>query len=221
MLILALDAALACCSAAIIADGRVAAIRHHAGARGQAALLAPMADAVLREAACAATRLDAVAVTTGPGSFTGLRAAIALAHGIALAADRPVVGVTVGEALRAALPPLPGWTPWIAIDSRRGRIFLDRDGTIRSIGLHELPAPDAPVAAAGDAAIALAARLAARDARVMLTDARAPHPRCIAAVAERRLAGKIPPLPAQPLYIDPPEARQPDGGLRPPPEWAR
>ena len=221
MLILAFDAALARCSAAVVADGRVAAERQCAGVRDQAALLAPMADAVLHEAGCKARVLDGVAVTVGPGSFTGLRAAISLAQGIALAASRPVVGVTVAEALRAALPPLPGWTFWVAIDSRRGRIFLDSGGAVRSLALGELPQPTGRVAVAGDAAIAVAARLAARGVRVMLTDARAPQARFVAAVGESRLEGKIPPLAAQPLYIDAPEARLPEHGLRPPPEPAR
>jgi tRNA threonylcarbamoyladenosine biosynthesis protein TsaB len=131
------------------------------------------------------------------------------------------VGVTVAEALLAALPPLPGWERWVAIDSRRGRIFLHRGGTISSLGLDETPAPRAPVAVAGDAAIAVAARLAARGARVMLTEVREPQARFVAMVGERRLTGKIPSLPAQPLYIDPPEARLPAGGLRPPPEPGR
>ena len=221
MLILALDAALARCSAAVVADGRVAAERQRAGARDQAALLAPMAEAVLREAGCTAQALDGVAVTVGPGSFTGLRAAIALAQGIALAAGRPVVGVTVAEALLAALPPLPGWSPWVAIDNRRGRVFLDRGGSVQAIALADLPSTGDPIAVAGDAAIAVAARLAARGTRAMLTDAREPHPRFVAVVGARRLAGKIPPLAAQPLYIDPPEARLPEGGLRPPPEPTR
>jgi len=218
MLILALDAALARCSAALLAHGRVAAERRQAGARNEAALLAPMAQAVLRDAGCGATALDGVAVTVGPGSFTGLRAAIAIAQGIALAAGRPVVGVTVAEALRAALPPLPGWTPWVAIDSRRGRIFLDDGGAMHSLALDELPQPPQPVAIAGDAAIAVAARLAARGARVMLTDAREPHARFVASVGAQRLMRELPPLPAQPLYVDPPEARLPERGLRPPPQ---
>ena len=220
MLILALDAALARCSAAVVADGQVAAERQQAGARGHAAVLATMADEVLQAAGCAATELNGVAVTVGPGSFTGLRAAIALAQGIALAAGCSVVGVTLAEALAAGLPPLPEWTLWITIGSRRGRIFLDRNGTIQSLPLSELPAPVKPIAVAGDAAIEVAARLAARGAKVMLTDTREPRARDVALVGEQRLKGELPPLPAQPLYIDPPEARLPEGGLRPPPERA-
>ena len=55
-------------------------------------------------------------------------------------------------------------------------------------------------------------------ANVMLTDARYALPRHIALVARRRHAGALPPRAAQPLYVDPPEARLPTGGLRPPPE---
>jgi tRNA threonylcarbamoyladenosine biosynthesis protein TsaB len=220
MLLLALDAALARCSAAVVADGRVLAEHDEAGGRGHGAVLPPLARAVLAEAGRAATALDGVAVTVGPGSFTGLRSAIALAQGIALAAGCPVVGVTVAEALAAALPALPGWTLWVAIDSRRARVFLDRGGTVGSVALDALPAADAPVAVAGDAAIEVAARLAARGGEVMLTDARLPLARHVARVGERRLRGELPPLPAQPLYIDPPEARLPAGGLRPPPRPA-
>ena len=160
-----------------------------------------------------ATALDLVAVTVGPGSFTGIRAGLALAHGIALAAGIPVVGVTVGEALADSLPRLGERRLWSAIDSRRGRVFLERDGTILAFSLDLLPPPQGKIAVAGDAAIAVASRLAARDADVMLTDARLPQARHVAVVGERRFAGVLPPLPAQPLYVDPPEARLPAGGL--------
>jgi tRNA threonylcarbamoyl adenosine modification protein YeaZ len=217
MLLLALDAALAQCSAAVVVDGQVAAEHREMGGRGHGAVLPPLVRAVLAEAGRAATGLDGVAVTVGPGSFTGLRAAIALAQGIALAAGCPVVGVTIAEALAAALPPLEGWTLWVAIDSRRGRVFLDRAGTLRSVALDRLPVAEGRVAVAGDAAIEVAARLAARGSEVMLTDSRRPLARHVAMVGERRLRGELLPLPAQPLYVDPPEAHLPEGGLRPPP----
>jgi tRNA threonylcarbamoyl adenosine modification protein YeaZ len=217
MKLLALDAALARCSAAVVANGTVLAHDAAAAARGQPALLAPMAHAVLSRTGLAATALDAVAVTVGPGSFAGLRAAIALAQGIALAAGKPVLGVRVAEALTASLTLPAGRACWVAIDSRRGRIFLDRDGTIAPFALTDLPRPPGPVAIAGDAAMEVATRMAARGDNVMLTGARLPDAIHVAAVAARRLAGDLPPLEAQPLYIDPPEAKLPAGGLRPPP----
>jgi tRNA threonylcarbamoyl adenosine modification protein YeaZ len=215
--ILALDAALARCAAAVVADREAIAIRQLAVTQGHAALVAVMASEVLADAAIAASSLDLVAVTVGPGSFTGIRAGLALAHGIGLTAGVPVVGVTVGEALADSLPYLGERNLWVAIDSRRGRVFLERGDTVVAVALDALPMANGKIAVAGDAATAVAARLAARDADVMLTDARLPSARHVAVAAERRFLGELRPLPAQPLYVDPPEARLPAAGLRPPP----
>jgi tRNA threonylcarbamoyladenosine biosynthesis protein TsaB len=217
MLVLALDSALARCSAGLVRDGVLLSSRQQDSPRGQASLLPVMLQAMLDDCGIRPTDLDLIGVTVGPGSFTGIRAGLALAHGIALAAGVPLVGVTVGEALADALPHLGGRRLWSAIDSRRGRVFLEHDGTVATFALDALPAPDGPVAIAGDAAGPVAARLAARGSDVMLTDARLPAPRHIAEAAARRFAGKLPPRDAQPLYVDPPEARLPAGGLRPPP----
>jgi tRNA threonylcarbamoyl adenosine modification protein YeaZ len=217
MRVLALDSALACCSAAVVVDGEVLSGHQQLGARGHAAVLPVLAQTVLTEAGLAAPMLDLVAVTVGPGSFTGLRAGLALAHGIALAAGIPLVGVSVGEALAEAFPHLGRRRLWSAIDSRRGRIFLERDGMAVAMAIDDLPRPDGPVAVAGDAAVAVAARLAAREVDVMLTDARLPLPRHVARAGERRLAGDLPPREVLPIYVDPPEARPPASGLRPAP----
>ena len=218
MLILGLDASLARCSAAVLADGVVLAERCQEGGRGYATALPTLARETLREAGLQAAALDGVAVTVGPGSFTGIRAALALAHGIALAVGRPVLGVTVAEALAEAAPRRDGRALWVAIDSRRSRVFLHRgDGDFVAVALDALPRPDGPVAVAGDAADAVASLLGARGADVTLSDARLPLARHVAAVGAARLAGALAPLAAQPLYIDPPEARPPAGGLRPPP----
>ncbi len=217
MRILTLDAALRGCSVAIVRDGEVLARREQPAERGQATLLPGMVDSVLAEAEMPPAELDLIAVTVGPGSFTGIRAALALAHGIGLAAGVPVIGVTVGEALAAAMPHLGRRQFWSVVDDRRRRVFLERAGSIIAIALDDLPVPDGPVAIAGDAAIEVAARLAAREADVMLTDARVPQPHHIAVVAASRQAGRLPPLAAQPLYVDAPAARLPQGGLRPPP----
>ncbi len=191
--ILTLDGALAWCSAAIVRDGVVVAERVEPSSQGAA--LAAMAQEVLRAGA-----VDIVAVTVGPGSFTGLRAALALAHGIGLAAGIPVVGVTVGEALARWAP--EGRAFWAVTDSKRGRVFLERDSGVQSVALRELPEPGGKVAVAGDAAVAVAARLAARGFDVHLLDARRPDPLGIALAAEQG-----PCRPAQPLYVDPPAVR--------------
>lgn len=212
--VLALDAALARCSAAVVVDGIVLAHRSHDAARGHAAILPIMAREVLDDAPCT---LDCVAVTVGPGSFTGIRAGLALAHGLALGFGIPVVAVTVGEALAAGLGKLKGRSLWAVVDSRRGRVFLDSGDSVTAHDLRALPAPTGPIAIAGDAAIAVTARLAARGFDVMLTDAFLPTTAGIAAAAAERFAGRLSPRDAQPLYVDPPEAKLPAGGLRPPP----
>ncbi len=216
MRILGLDAALGRCSAAILADGEVLAEQQLASIRGQAGLLAPRVQQVLNTAAMTAADLDAIAVGIGPGSFTGLRAAIALAQGLAAGAGLAIAGVSVAEALAAA-GPFENRAFWVAIDSRRGRVFLDRDGIIAPFALDSLPTPDGPVAIGGDAAVAVSAWLAARGHDVMLTDRRLPSAADVARAALPALRGERALRPAQPLYVDPPEAKLPAGGLRPPP----
>jgi tRNA threonylcarbamoyl adenosine modification protein YeaZ len=217
MKILAIDAALSCCSVTLMAECEVVAERINHSARGHAALLPVMVADVLNESGLAASALDLIAVTVGPGSFTGIRAALALAHGLGLGLGLPVVGVTVGEAFADALSDIGFRRLWSAISSRRGRVFLERDGMVSAFALDDLPNPAHPIAAAGDAAVEIAARLAARGADVMLTDVRLPAGRYIAQVGARRYAGALP-LASQPLYVDPPEARMPAGGSRPEPQ---
>jgi tRNA threonylcarbamoyladenosine biosynthesis protein TsaB len=215
MRILALDSAVARCSATLIAGGEVVAGYQQNLDRGHASVLPVMAQDCLRDAGIQATDLDLIAVTVGPGSFTGIRGGVALAQGIGVAANRPVIGVTVGEALADSLPQLGGRTLWCATTSRRGRIFLEIGDEVFSLAVAELPTPNGPVAIAGAAAPDVASRLAARGGNVMLTDARFPTGRHIAQVAERRFLGTIRQRPAEPLYVDPPEAKLP-GGKSPP-----
>lgn len=203
MIVLTLDAALPGCSAGLVRDGDVVAERYLDGARGHAAALPAMASAVLAEAGIEAAALYMVAVTIGPGSFTGLRAALSLAHGIGAAAGVPVAGVTVGEAFDG---PADGRLHWAAVDTRRGRVFLDCGGEVRSVALDGLPTPGRPLTVGGDAGAAVAERLAGAGCDVRLGQAR-PGPAGIAAAALRRIAAGLAPRPAQPLYVDPPEAR--------------
>ncbi len=196
MTVLTLDAALDGCAAGLVRDGITIAEQRAPGGRGSTAALPLLARTVLQVADLSASALSGIAVTVGPGSFTGVRAALALAHGIALGSGVPVWGVTVGAALRAECV---GSRPiWVGIDSKRGRIFLDRGGAIETVALDAIPSPDGPIAVAGDAAIALASRLAARGFDIQLLGNRIPAAAGVAA-ADR--------LPALPLYVDPPEAR--------------
>ncbi|MDO9503153.1 tRNA (adenosine(37)-N6)-threonylcarbamoyltransferase complex dimerization subunit type 1 TsaB [Falsiroseomonas sp.] len=215
MNLLVLDGALARCSAAAFADGVLVAEETADGARQQPTALPPMAARVLARLG----RLDAVAVVVGPGGFTGLRAAIALAEGLALGAGARLIGVTTGEALAAALPDALRQTHavWSAVDTKRGRLVLEclapgawaAEGPPRPMAEAELPQPAGPVALVGDAAAVAAARLLARGARAVLTDSRLPQAAAAGRVALLRLAGTIPPRDATPLYAEPPAVRLP------------
>jgi tRNA threonylcarbamoyladenosine biosynthesis protein TsaB len=120
--ILAFDCAGAQCAAAILVDSDVLATRRILADRGHAQLLIPMLVDLLNEVGLAFGDIDRFAVTTGPGSFTGIRVALAAAHGLALGTGKPIVGVTVFEALAAAQPATSRLL--IAIDSRRAELFV-------------------------------------------------------------------------------------------------
>lgn len=89
--ILALDAAGGACSAALWADGAVVQRRWEAMERGHAEALMPMAHEVVADTGFRG--LDLVAVSVGPGGYTGLRIAIAAARGLGLALGIPAMGV--------------------------------------------------------------------------------------------------------------------------------
>lgn len=208
-----IDAALSRATVAMVEGRHMAALRQGSPEMGLADLLPVWAEECLGEAQAMP---EAVAVTVGPGSFTGLRAAIALAEGIGLALSLPVHGVGMGEAFAAALPGLRR-PLWVATAARRGRVFIEIDGNPRSYDETDLPTPGGPIALAGDRAAPVAASLAARGHDVMLTDARYPSSLAIAVALRERMEAGLPPRRAVPAYVDPPEAKLPAGGLRPPP----
>ena len=102
MKLLAVDTSGAACSAALWANGAVISSRRREMFRGQAEALMPMAAEVMREARMGFAALDLIAVTIGPGSFTGLRTGLAAARGIALAQSIPLIGVTTTEVIALA-----------------------------------------------------------------------------------------------------------------------
>ncbi|MGB4106276.1 MAG: tRNA (adenosine(37)-N6)-threonylcarbamoyltransferase complex dimerization subunit type 1 TsaB [Alphaproteobacteria bacterium] len=96
--ILALDTALNHCSAAVRTDGGIFS-ESKAMVQGHAEVLLPMAERVLAEAGIDYADLDAIAVTTGPGAFTGLRIGLSTARALALALDVPLFGITTTQLL--------------------------------------------------------------------------------------------------------------------------
>ncbi|GEO81199.1 tRNA (adenosine(37)-N6)-threonylcarbamoyltransferase complex dimerization subunit type 1 TsaB [Pararhodospirillum oryzae] len=214
---LALDTALAACSVAVtLPDGRASA-RTIPMERGQAEALVPLIASVLEEAGLEPAAVGRIAVTVGPGSFTGLRVGLATARGLGLALGCPVEGITVGEALAdAVLDEAPDACVLVLIDSRRGDLFAQ---TFQGRDAHGLPRPlDDPRALPPDAARAAATQagiLLVGDgvARLDLGEAgpALPDPVRVARLAGRRPADAV--RPPVPLYLRPPDARPaPNGG---------
>jgi tRNA threonylcarbamoyladenosine biosynthesis protein TsaB len=127
MIIPAIDTALDACSAAVLdtAASKVIALESQPMKRGHAEALMPLIARVMKESGVAFTSLDRIAVTSGPGSFTGLRVGLSAARGIALAAGKPVVGVTTLTAYAAPVVAENGEHPIIsAIDARHDHVYF-------------------------------------------------------------------------------------------------
>ena len=123
--LLAFDTSAAHCAAAVLSDDRVAAHRHEPMEKGQAERLLPLLEELLAEAGLTWADLDAIAVGTGPGNFTGVRIAVAAARGLALGLGIPAIGVTRLEALAHGLPrPLT-----VIEDARRDEAYVQEFGT--------------------------------------------------------------------------------------------
>ncbi|MGH6919536.1 MAG: tRNA (adenosine(37)-N6)-threonylcarbamoyltransferase complex dimerization subunit type 1 TsaB, partial [Geminicoccaceae bacterium] len=152
MILLAIDSAGASCSAAVwdqarpVAQGLLA-FRVVEPARGQAERLIELVEAVLADVGLRYDALGALAVNCGPGSFTGVRSAVAAARGLALATDLGVIPVSSLEALAGGARPhscgdlmagdaSPGEV-LAALDARRGEVYVQRFGP----DLRSLPGP--------------------------------------------------------------------------------
>jgi tRNA threonylcarbamoyladenosine biosynthesis protein TsaB len=135
MLILAIDTALDACAAAVLDTdaGQLIAQEQQLMKRGHAEALMPLIARVMRACGLPFAALDRVAVTTGPGSFTGLRVGLSAARGIGLAANKPVVGVTTLTAYAAPVVSQNAEQPVLsAIDARHDQVYFQvvaGDGT--------------------------------------------------------------------------------------------
>ena len=124
MKLLAIETATEACSVAVHVDGQVIE-RFEVAPRRHAELTLPWAGALLAEAGIARSALDAVAISRGPGAFTGVRLAIAIAQGIALAIDRPLLALSTLEVLARRAPADAGMV-LAAIDARMGEVYAGR-----------------------------------------------------------------------------------------------
>jgi tRNA threonylcarbamoyladenosine biosynthesis protein TsaB len=223
-LALALDSAGLACSAVVAAGAIVLAQDRLATRYGQAERLLPIIDTVMRRAGLSPAALELIGVAVGPGSFTGIRAALSAAHGIALATQARLIGVTSFEAVVAEIASLERSDEsyvLIALESRREDFYVqvfDRMGVPlvepRAMvpGLLS-PALDrwidaAPLLVAGDAAKRAAIALAQRDGTTVLENS-GPDATGVLRAALRHWRADERAEKARPLYLRPADVTLP------------
>ena len=127
MIVLALDTAGVDCAAAVYDSGSDTMLGEASDmiGKGHAEHLMGIVDRVLTQAGKKLAMVERIAVTIGPGSFTGIRVGVAAARGFALALNIPTVGITTLETMAAAQRvKTPGRAVLAAMDAKRGEIYL-------------------------------------------------------------------------------------------------
>ena len=210
MRVLAIDTALAVCAAAVLDTARpgIRARESLPMLRGHAEALMPLIARVMHAAQLEFSDLDRIAVTVGPGSFTGLRVGIAAARGIALAAAKPAVGLSTLAAYAAPLIAKDDKVPVVAaIDARHDQVYLQIFGS----GGHTVIAPriapiDEAVRAANLGAVRIVGSAAEQVAAAWPTGQ--PQPSLVEARAAPEIdwvarlgAASVGSAPPKPLYL--------------------
>jgi tRNA threonylcarbamoyl adenosine modification protein YeaZ len=224
MRVLAIDTALEACAAAVLDTERGMVVSESLPMlRGHAEALMPLIGRVMKQAETAFSALDRIAVTTGPGSFTGLRVGIAAARGIALAATKPAFGLTTLAAYAAPLIAHDDKTTVVvAIDARHQHVYLQVFSPggrtqipprIASVADAVRTAANGPVRIVGTGANMLAAAWPSHEPMPMLVeDRRAPD---IVWVGRLGVAAEPGASDPKPLYLRAPDAQPQDAARLP------
>ncbi len=212
--LLAIESSGSACSAALWWDGQLAGHERLALAHGHAAQLMPLIERVAAGLA-AWTAIDAIAVTVGPGSFTGIRVGLAAARGLGLAAGRPVLGVSSFAVIaHMADPAQVGGRPLtVVIDPRPG----DRGGAPQPLFAQRFDVDLRPVGPAAAVAAADLSGLVAGDRPPAASGITAidTGPPDAAVLARLVAAGQVATLPPRPVYLKPPDVTRPGARGRP------
>ncbi|GAB4519423.1 MAG: tRNA (adenosine(37)-N6)-threonylcarbamoyltransferase complex dimerization subunit type 1 TsaB [Roseibium sp.] len=214
MRVLAIDTALANCAAAVLDDGDGSACFVACGeeiGRGHAERLMDMIGEVMAETSTPFTDLDRVAVTVGPGSFTGLRVGLAVARGFGLVLGKPVVGISTLAAIARSAAPRDGGGPLlVALTGKADEVYCQRfdasgmpveEAGVHSVGELAATLPEG-IRLAGSAAEKVAAACGISAERIL---SRRGFPG-IRDVAELGISADPARSVPSPLYLRPPEA---------------
>jgi tRNA threonylcarbamoyladenosine biosynthesis protein TsaB len=211
--ILAVDTALGACSVAVLDGQKKLAHCFEEMARGHAEALAPMVDDAMHKAGIGFPALDRLAVTTGPGTFTGQRVGLAFMRGLRVALKKPLIGVTTLEAMAFAT----GAERAAAIhDAKREEAYLllwDKSAIVLPPTVMPFQDALARIRAFGACALCgtgAAAAKAALGEEFRLTEILQPDALWVAKMAMTRPVTDYPPAP---LYLRAPDAKLP--GARP------
>lgn len=219
MRILAIDTALDVCAACVATDESDDLLAEETMplARGHAEALLPLIERVMARVEGGFESLSRVAVTVGPGSYTGLRVGLSAARAIGLATGIPVVGVTTLSALLAPQLALDGEGVIVAaIDARHGAVYLQAMSIASGVAVppSHLSLDDAvsalgdrPMTLVGSGAPALAAAARARGLPVEVAETGPPP---IAWVASLGLVADPDQALPRPLYLRGPDAAPQD-----------
>lgn len=225
MRILSFDTSTSACSSALIEKGEVRQHSFEEMPRGQSEALMPLIKDQMAAEGWAFADLDLIAVTTGPGAFTGLRIGLAAARGLHLASSKPLIGISTFDVLAHGIAPdaIKGQLV-AAIESKRADIFVQAFNPDKTPATDMLAAtPEAldgllaagPLTVIGDAGTRALEGLqqCGRD-DITLAEPRLPDAIALGELAINRWTpGDQPPLPA-PIYLRPPDAKLPKNGGR-------
>ena len=224
MRVLAIDTALGACAAAVLDSqaGAILAAESIGMVRGHAEAVMPLIARVMDAARSEFNELNRIAVTVGPGSFTGLRVGISAARGIALAAGRPAIGLSTLSALAAPhVAARSGDTIIAAIDARNEQVyfqvFAPNGVTVVTPRLDRVRAavravPVGPTVITGSGAMLVASHWPSGSPVPRVEDHAAPD---IGWVARLGAAAQEEGAPPKPLYLRRPDARPQDAGRLP------
>jgi len=225
MRLLAIDTALEACAAAVFDSerGGIIASESLPMKRGHAEALMPLVARVMDEAHAEFAELARIVVTVGPGSFTGLRVGISAARGIALASNRPAIGLSTLAAYAAPHVAADETTAIVAaIDARHGQVYFQvfGGGGRTLVPPRVAPIRDAvraamasPTLIVGSAAEAVRAEWPAGEPPPLLVNAQpAPDIAWIARLGAAAAATDVPP---RPLYLQAPDAKPQDAARLP------
>jgi tRNA threonylcarbamoyladenosine biosynthesis protein TsaB len=209
--IFAVDTALGACSAAVLDDDRILAHCLTVMERGHAEALAPMVQATMEAANISFASLERLAVTTGPGTFTGQRVGLAFMRGLRIALGKPLIGVTTLSAMaHEAMSHTGRSTAAVLHDARRDEVYLEIAGEIEmppsvlkfEDAVRHISEIGRPIVLAGTAAKRAYEKLGNAE----LSDVLQPDALWVARLAQKMMPPEATP---KPLYLRAPDAKLP------------